>query len=131
MNKFSGGEDDHDYQSVVRIIEEYLRHIRDGVDVWLRDKHYTDSLKIDRLSGKPLPMEQCYINLAIVEQSDMNADRSEEGSEKEARRLGPPRFHSPRGSKSRDQTRSSRLNCRLCSTRGMGPMAKRNHQEES
>ncbi|KPM36166.1 hypothetical protein AK830_g10416 [Neonectria ditissima] len=51
-----------------------LKKIREGrpleqADAWIRKHHYTaDKLKIDRLSGAQLPMDQCYINLAIVEQ---------------------------------------------------------------
>ncbi|OAA46421.1 peptidase C14 [Cordyceps fumosorosea ARSEF 2679] len=44
-------------------------------DTQIRNKHYTaDRLKIKRLSGEPLLMDQCYINLAIVEQSGRDAD---------------------------------------------------------
>ncbi|KAL6406461.1 peptidase C14 [Ilyonectria robusta] len=49
-------------------------------DAWIRDKHYTEErLRIDRLSGDPLPMDQCYINLAIVAQSGQDAGRPKEG----------------------------------------------------
>ncbi|KAH8892160.1 hypothetical protein GQ53DRAFT_863925 [Thozetella sp. PMI_491] len=51
-------------------------------DAWIRSNHDTaDRLEIKRLSGKPLPMDQCYINLAIIEQPVKIIDRSEEGSE--------------------------------------------------
>jgi HEAT repeat protein len=37
-------------------------------DDWIRDKHYTtERLRIERLSGEALSLDQCYINLAIVE----------------------------------------------------------------
>lgn len=46
-------------------------------DTWIRVKHYTaDRLKIERLSGEPLSMNQCYINLVIVEKSVWGAVRS-------------------------------------------------------
>ncbi|KAJ4159435.1 uncharacterized protein LMH87_008337 [Akanthomyces muscarius] len=50
-------------------------------DTWIRDKHYTAyRLKIERLSGESLPMDQCYINLAIVEQSGQDAGPSKKGN---------------------------------------------------
>ncbi|KAL9477223.1 hypothetical protein ACSS6W_007064 [Trichoderma asperelloides] len=81
MNKFNGPEDP-DYQCVVGKIEEILEGIRtnsplDDADAWIRDKHYAvDRLNIERLSGDLLPMDQCYINLAVVEQSGQDSDRS-------------------------------------------------------
>lgn len=41
-------------------------------DVKIRDYYLQDErrLKVERLSGKPLSMEQCYINLAIIEYSN-------------------------------------------------------------
>lgn len=80
MNKFNGPEDP-DYQCVVGKIEEILQDIRtnsplDDADAWIRDKHYAvDRLKIERLSGDLLPMDQCYINLAVVEQRGQISDR--------------------------------------------------------
>ncbi|KAI1110358.1 armadillo-type protein [Nemania sp. NC0429] len=74
MNKFRGPECS-DYKIVAGKIEEMLKKIRETTpreraDVWIREKCYTeDRLKIERLSGAKLPMESCYINLAIVEQS--------------------------------------------------------------
>ncbi|KAL8310386.1 hypothetical protein RB597_010302 [Gaeumannomyces tritici] len=51
-------------------------------DVKVRE-HYLENderlLKVERLSGDRLPMEQCYINLAVVEQADHIASRSEQG----------------------------------------------------
>ncbi|KAF3760103.1 hypothetical protein M406DRAFT_75454 [Cryphonectria parasitica EP155] len=84
MNKFRGGCDDYDYVSVARQIESVLQRIRDdNADTWIRKHHYTeDKLRIERLSGKPLSMEQCYINLAIVKQPDENAENSKERSTK-------------------------------------------------
>ncbi|KAM0522339.1 hypothetical protein ACHAPE_001928 [Trichoderma viride] len=80
MNKFNGPEDP-DYQCVVGKIEEILQDIRtnsplDDADAWIRNKHYAvDRLKIERLSGDLLPMDQCYINLTIVEQRGQGSDR--------------------------------------------------------
>jgi predicted NACHT family NTPase len=49
-------------------------------DIFIRNEHYnTEKLRIERLSGDFLPMDEFYINLAIVEQPGENADRSEEG----------------------------------------------------
>jgi hypothetical protein len=77
MNKFESPESP-DYECVVRKIQDILRKIREGsrleqADAWIRDKHYKDRLKIERLSGDLLPMNQCYINLAIVEQPGRDA----------------------------------------------------------
>ncbi|KAH7123108.1 armadillo-type protein [Dactylonectria macrodidyma] len=55
-NKFDATECKDDQESV-------------DADAWIRYQHYNaDRLKIERLSGDLLPMDQCYINLAIVEQ---------------------------------------------------------------
>ncbi|KAL7784928.1 hypothetical protein V8C37DRAFT_413165 [Trichoderma ceciliae] len=84
MNKFSGPEDP-DYKCVAGKIEEILLDIRtnsllDVADAWIHDHHYTaDRLKIERLSGELLSMDQCYINLAIVEQSNQGEGRLKEG----------------------------------------------------
>ncbi|KAH7160538.1 peptidase C14 [Dactylonectria estremocensis] len=84
MNKF-GDSRCRDYEQVANKIEEIVGKIREGTplekaDAWIRDKHYTEQrLRIDRLSGDPLPMHQCYINLAIVEQSGQDAGHSKEG----------------------------------------------------
>ncbi|KAK4040266.1 armadillo-type protein [Parachaetomium inaequale] len=51
-------------------------------DVKLRERYMENDerlLKVERLSGDRLPMEQCYINLAVVEQADHNLGRSEQG----------------------------------------------------
>ncbi|KAH7176129.1 hypothetical protein EDB81DRAFT_771952 [Dactylonectria macrodidyma] len=65
INKFRGPECEDD------------RHVADA-DAWIRDKHYnTGRLKIERLSGDLLSMDQCYINLAIVEQPGGMAGRSD------------------------------------------------------
>ncbi|KAL2846715.1 armadillo-type protein [Aspergillus pseudoustus] len=45
------------------------------VDIKLREYYETgDLLKIKRLSGKSLDMEQCYINLSIIEHQQQNQD---------------------------------------------------------
>lgn len=73
MNKFHG-KDDPEYQKVAGKLEEFLHGIREGTvlniaDAWIRDQCYAaDRLQIRRLSEEELPMEQCYINLAIIEQ---------------------------------------------------------------
>lgn len=80
MNKFNNPEDP-DYQCVVGKIEEILQDIRtnsplEEADAWIRNKHYAvDRLKIERLSGDLLPMDQCYINLAVVEQCGQGSER--------------------------------------------------------
>ncbi|KAH0600433.1 hypothetical protein MHUMG1_01429 [Metarhizium humberi] len=73
MNKFHG-KDDPEYQKVAGKLEEFLHGIREGTvlsraDAWIRNQCYAaDRLQIRRLSDEELPMEQCYINLAIIEQ---------------------------------------------------------------
>jgi hypothetical protein len=84
MNKFQG-PGDPGFNAVAGQIEITLFEIRKGrpidkADVWVRNKCYTaDKLKIERLSGDLLPMDQCYINLSIVEQHGQREGRSEEG----------------------------------------------------
>ncbi|KAL7817904.1 armadillo-type protein [Trichoderma aethiopicum] len=73
MNKFCGPQD-ADYKVVAGRLDALLQMARNGplqqADVWIREKHYTaDRLQIQRLSGQRLPMDQCYINLVIVERS--------------------------------------------------------------
>ncbi|KAF1733672.1 Protein NLRC3 [Beauveria bassiana] len=80
MNKF--GDRCNDYHHVARKVKQIVEKIRKGTpleqaDKLIREKHYTtDRLKVERLSGRPLAMDQCYINLAIVEQSGQDAARS-------------------------------------------------------
>lgn len=75
LNKCTG-EDDELYQELVRAIRDlrapsWLQR----ADQLLLDGHYIEErLKIERLSGDRLPMDQCYINLAIVEKSSQGAD---------------------------------------------------------
>ncbi|OBR02171.1 Peptidase C14 [Colletotrichum higginsianum IMI 349063] len=94
MNKFRGPKDsDPDYKLVVDQIRHCLEEIRKGTpleraDAWIRNEHYTEQkLKIERLSGDPLRMDQCYINLALVELQ--RADSSERRSEEPALRSSP------------------------------------------
>ncbi|KAI1506278.1 hypothetical protein F5X99DRAFT_415518 [Biscogniauxia marginata] len=83
MNKFDCPEDSS-YQLVSGKIKDFLEEILKGTplqiaDAHIRDEHYTEeSLKIQRLSDEPLPMEQCYINLAIVEQLRENTHCSDD-----------------------------------------------------
>ncbi|SPO06598.1 uncharacterized protein DNG_09288 [Cephalotrichum gorgonifer] len=86
MNKFAGPECE-DYKQVAEKIQRILGEIREEQtpleksDAWIREKLYTeDTLKIERLSGARLPMDQCYINLAIVEQSGQDANHPVEGA---------------------------------------------------
>ncbi|KAK2616464.1 hypothetical protein QQS21_000506 [Conoideocrella luteorostrata] len=81
MNKFSG-PDDSDYIKVAGKVEQYAQGIRaptllDRADACIRDNCYTvERLKIQRLSGHSLPMEQCYVNLSVVEKSVERADET-------------------------------------------------------
>lgn len=85
MNKFYGPEDP-DFEKVRDLFREILDEVRNGpierAYKWICDTCYTkDRLKIERLSGDFLPMEHCYINLAIVESRDQKQKRAgEEGS---------------------------------------------------
>lgn len=76
MNKFSGpinGNEDSDYRLVVDKIRDLVEKIQNGnpleqADGWMRKNHYSKKkIEIQRLSGDPLQMEQCYINLELVE----------------------------------------------------------------
>ncbi|KAK4652824.1 hypothetical protein QC762_0077170 [Podospora pseudocomata] len=84
MNKF-GSPDCQDYKKVAGKIEEFVRKIREGTplaqaDALIRNKHYSsERLKIERLSGGLLPMDRCYINLAIVERPGDHATRGGKG----------------------------------------------------
>ncbi|KIM96543.1 hypothetical protein OIDMADRAFT_33184 [Oidiodendron maius Zn] len=106
LNKFSGEDDENfalvlpEIQRIVRdgpsIVAERHRAWDTGArrqgkvpgtyegsllkqaDDWIRNRYYTQArLKIERLSGDRLSMDQCYINLAITEQSGRDEDRSE------------------------------------------------------
>ncbi|KAK3345108.1 nacht nucleoside triphosphatase [Neurospora tetraspora] len=89
MNKF-GSRGCADYKKVAGKINEFIGKIREGTplaqaDAWIREKCYTeDRLKIERLSGTKLPMDQCYINLFIIERTGEDKDRSNKKSAKES-----------------------------------------------
>lgn len=72
MNKFPS-PDDEDYRLVANTVRDFLERIREGrplekIDRELK-RYYEDEnrLHVERLSTDRLPMEQCYINLAIIE----------------------------------------------------------------
>ncbi|GKZ26826.1 hypothetical protein AbraIFM66951_005023 [Aspergillus brasiliensis] len=84
MNKFDG-PGDPGYAAVAGKIQKILDEICEAsplkrADDWIRCNHYTpDRLEIERLSGETLPIEQCYINLAPVEQPGEIESRIGEG----------------------------------------------------
>ncbi|RDW63382.1 hypothetical protein BP6252_10927 [Coleophoma cylindrospora] len=84
MNKFT--PECEDFEFVSNKIEDIRKEICAGTsleqaDAHIRDKYYSEErLKIEQLSGDRLSMDHCYINLAIIEQPDRAAGRSE-GSE--------------------------------------------------
>ncbi|KAI0102582.1 hypothetical protein GGR51DRAFT_562505 [Nemania sp. FL0031] len=73
MNKFSGPSDE-EYNIVAGRICDVLDRIRKGrtramADAYIKITCYkAENLRIERISGDLLPMERCYINLAIVDQ---------------------------------------------------------------
>jgi len=79
LNKCAGRDD-----KLYQILKDAIGRLRvlsrlEQADKFIRDEHYTkDRLQIDRLSGVRLPMDQCYINLAIVEQAGQDAGHSNE-----------------------------------------------------
>ncbi|KGQ02423.1 hypothetical protein BBAD15_g12365 [Beauveria bassiana D1-5] len=86
MNKFRDAQCS-DYKKVAGQIRGMVGKIREGTpleqaDIWIREKHYTeDKLEIIRLSRERLPMDQCYINLSIIEQHGKTASDSEKKGE--------------------------------------------------
>ncbi|KAK6957350.1 hypothetical protein Daesc_000134 [Daldinia eschscholtzii] len=80
MNKFFG-PDDTQYILVASKIKEILHRIQEHkplekADAWIKKEHYTvERLKIERLSGDLLPMDQCYINLTIAKHSSYHSHR--------------------------------------------------------
>ncbi|KAJ8110970.1 hypothetical protein ONZ43_g5735 [Nemania bipapillata] len=73
MNKFYGPEDlgYHAVAGKIEIMVGDMRQARpiDQANAWIRNKQYSlENLRIERLSGELLPMDRCYINLAIIEQ---------------------------------------------------------------
>ncbi|KAI0877381.1 hypothetical protein GGS24DRAFT_497899 [Hypoxylon argillaceum] len=99
MNKFNYDEWDkrgqNDYAKVAIKIEEILSKIREGqivdkADIYICEEHYTaDRLKIERLSGKTLPMPQCYINLTVIRDPVHFAAHSEQASENWDKQASP------------------------------------------
>ncbi|KAK1974641.1 peptidase C14 [Colletotrichum cereale] len=94
MNKFRGPKDsDPDYKLVVDQIRHCLEEIRkrtplQKADDHIRYKHYSEEkLRIERLSGGLLEMDQCYTNLALVELQ--RADNSERRSNEPSLRSSP------------------------------------------
>ncbi|TQV90165.1 Armadillo-type fold domain-containing protein [Cordyceps javanica] len=81
MNKFRDAQCP-DYKKVAGQIRGMVGKIRAGTpleqaDRWIREEHYTEGkLEIIRLSRERLPMDQCYINLSIVEQYGQDASDS-------------------------------------------------------
>ncbi|KAI9764403.1 MAG: hypothetical protein M1839_005897, partial [Geoglossum umbratile] len=112
MNKFAHSEctaeckngctESKDFGLVSGKIVEMLQKIREGspleqADAWIRTEHYTaDKLKIERLSGKPLPMDKCYINFAIIEQPGEIWVRSEKRSKGDSATQSSPFSRSAR-----------------------------------
>ncbi|OAA54616.1 peptidase C14 [Cordyceps fumosorosea ARSEF 2679] len=77
LNKCGGPSDTLFTELAAAIRRLKTPSLLEQADTLIRDKRYTaDKLKIERLSGELLPMEQCYINLAIVEQSGPDAGHS-------------------------------------------------------
>ncbi|KAH7020289.1 peptidase C14 [Ilyonectria destructans] len=80
LNKCAGQEDELYTQLKAAIDSLRAPSLLKRADKLIRDKRYAPKeLKIERLSGDPLPMNQCYINLAIVEQSGQVAGRLDKG----------------------------------------------------
>ncbi|KAI1735305.1 hypothetical protein F4680DRAFT_307051 [Xylaria scruposa] len=79
MNKFccSGCKD---HQTVVTNVRNLVKKIRIGTplkqaDEWIRTCYYTrERLRIERLDGRELEMEHCYINLTMVQTSTAYAN---------------------------------------------------------
>ncbi|KAI1179015.1 hypothetical protein F4777DRAFT_535283 [Nemania sp. FL0916] len=94
MNKFPS-PDDQDYNRVAHSIEQCVWNIRKATPLQEADacilKRYSDGrLDIVRLSGLTLNMDQCYINLAIIEQRAGSSDNA-------ASRASPPTLSSRLG----------------------------------
>ncbi|KAI1365581.1 ARM repeat-containing protein [Xylaria arbuscula] len=86
MNKFYGPEDP-EYGAVSGQVEIIICEIRqarpiDKANAWIRNEQYSlKRLGIERLSGELLPMDRCYINLAIIERPSKEAETSKEHNE--------------------------------------------------
>jgi hypothetical protein len=70
-----GEEEEKAFERLQREIDESSRSkAAREMDNWIREECYSPAnLKIERLSGETLPMDQCYINLAIVQQHHQDA----------------------------------------------------------
>ncbi|KID84779.1 nacht nucleoside triphosphatase [Metarhizium guizhouense ARSEF 977] len=85
MNKF-GGPECQDYSTVAKTIEEMAVKIREGgllarADRMIKERYFdSGKLKIKRLSGDPLAMKSCYINLAVVEKAGDGKSREADDS---------------------------------------------------
>ena len=79
LNKCSGTNDEL-YKKLTGAIKQLRTpSLLEQADGFIRQRHYTaDRLKIQRFANKPLAMDQCYINLAIVKHSDLNSSTVEE-----------------------------------------------------
>ncbi|KAK4075230.1 hypothetical protein Purlil1_12720 [Purpureocillium lilacinum] len=79
LNKCAGRGDEL-YQKLKKAVYDLrVPTLLEQADKLICDKHYTeDKLKIVRLSGDQLPMDQCYINLTIVEKFGPDADHSDQ-----------------------------------------------------
>jgi len=69
------GEEENAFKRLQREIDESSRSkAAKEIDTWIRKECYSPAnLKIERLSGKELSMDQCYINLAIIQQHRQDA----------------------------------------------------------
>ncbi|KAI0414058.1 ARM repeat-containing protein [Xylaria grammica] len=92
LNKYANPEDD-----AFCVVSFRIKELVDGArktlqakgivslwesDDWIIQHRYTlDKLKIERLSGREMPIDQCYINLAIVEQPGSGGPQPGEESE--------------------------------------------------
>ncbi|CAF3519212.1 unnamed protein product [Fusarium graminearum] len=84
LNKFDSPKHPG-YQALKAAVKKLrVKSLLEQADDHIREKHYTsERLKIERLSGDPLLMDQCYINLSIVDHIKTNAkarNRSEDSN---------------------------------------------------
>ncbi|KAI0438194.1 hypothetical protein F4803DRAFT_555268 [Xylaria telfairii] len=87
LNKFRGPEDENYRKvsgSILSLVSQaILTHKASFVDQatsWIRNNCYArENLVIERLSGSPLQIEQCYINLAIVTKRDKYSSSTKGG----------------------------------------------------
>ncbi|KAH8430537.1 uncharacterized protein LDX57_008201 [Aspergillus melleus] len=83
LNKCAGPNDD-----LYAVLKRSIHSLRapsplETADTVIKNNCYTEEkLRIEGLSGRTLSMEQCYINLAIVEQTRNRADRQDRGPSK-------------------------------------------------